>query len=74
MNSNNSKIEAIANSPYKEHLLDYLKEVQDHIADVRNGDYSAEARVAAVEAIDDLLIRKIKTLSKHVSSFDDTHN
>lgn len=47
--------------PQAERILQMLDLVKDEIADVRNGEYSAEARRSAIEAIDSVLYNKIKS-------------
>jgi hypothetical protein len=50
-----------------EYLLNLLDCVKDEIADVRKGNYSAEARLSAIEAIDKILYNKIKSAYMHQS-------
>ena len=59
-------IKQLAKSDYRKNLTLYLQEVQSYIADIRNGKYSNESRIIAVEAIQKLLIDKLHTLSGDV--------
>lgn len=56
-------LKGIAVSDYKENLIKYLKEVQQNIADIRNGNYSNEARIVAIDAIERHIIGQIRVLS-----------
>jgi hypothetical protein len=47
--------------PQAERILKMLDFVKDEIADVRKGNYSAESRLSAIEAIDSILYNKIKS-------------
>lgn len=67
----NSVLEIIAKSPYKDDLVSYLKGVQDHIADVRFGNYDIDARKQACEVIETLLIQKLVGLSKGVVKYSE---
>ena len=61
---NTELIRTIAeNEPLRKNVVTYLKQVQDEIADVRQGDYTAEARLCAVNLIDTLIIKKLNVLS-----------
>ena len=61
---NTELIRTIAeNEPLRKNVVAYLKQVQDEIADVRQGDYTAEARLCAVNLIDTLIIKKLNVLS-----------
>lgn len=64
---NNDLILSIAQSDYKKNLTEYLKEVQAYVADIRNGSYSNEVRVATIDVIQKLLIDKLHTLSGDVN-------
>lgn len=48
-------------TPSSERILQLLDMVKDEIADVRQGDYSAEARKEAIEIIDKVIYNKIKS-------------
>jgi hypothetical protein len=63
---NTELLKGIANSDYKGNLVKYLKEVQAYVADIRNGSYSNETRLATVDAIEKLLIGQLKVLSGEV--------
>lgn len=54
--------EAIAKSDFKGLLFEYLKQVKNEIADIRNGDYTYETRKATTEIIDNMIINKIRPL------------
>lgn len=56
-------LKGIATSGYKESLVEYLKEVQQEIADIRNGNYSNEARLLAVNIIQEKLIGQLRVLA-----------
>lgn len=47
--------------PNADRILSMLDCVKDEIADVRKGEYSAEARLSAIEAINNVLYNKIKS-------------
>jgi hypothetical protein len=57
----NETIEKVASRGVDD-LLELLDGVKDWIADARNGSYSNEARVGAIEAIDTVLYNKVKNL------------
>jgi hypothetical protein len=61
-------LQGIARSDYKNNLVAYLKEVQAYVADIRNGSYSNETRLATVDAIERLLIGQLKVLSGEVKN------
>jgi hypothetical protein len=63
---NHELLQGIARSDYKNNLVAYLKEVQAYVADIRNGTYSNETRLATVDAIERLLIGQLKVLSGEV--------
>jgi len=54
----------IATSGAKQEVLNALKTVQDQLADVRVGEYSIEARMAAIESIQRLLVIPIESYGK----------
>ncbi len=60
--------EAIGKSDFKNLLFTYLKQVKDEVSDIRNGDYSLETRKAVVEIIDNMIINKIRPMSKKVET------
>jgi predicted transcriptional regulator len=69
---NKELLKGIAKSDYKHNLITYLKEVQHEIADIRNGNYTNEARIAAVEAIEKHLIGELRVQSgEKKDNFDD---
>lgn len=63
---NSELLKGIAQSDYRKNLVAYLKEVQAHVADIRNGKDTNETRLATVKAIQELLIDKLHTLSGEV--------
>ena len=65
---NHELLQGIARSDYKNNLVTYLKEVQAYVADIRNGTYTNETRLATVDAIERLLIGQLKVLSGEVKS------
>ena len=65
---NHELLQGIARSDYKNNLVNYLKEVQAYVADIRNGSYTNETRLATVDAIERLLIGQLKVLSGEVKS------
>jgi hypothetical protein len=65
---NHELLQGIARSDYKNNLVAYLKEVQAYVADIRNGTYTNETRLATVDAIERLLIGQLKVLSGEVKS------
>jgi hypothetical protein len=65
---NHELLQGIARSDYKTNLVAYLKEVQAYVADIRNGSYSNETRLATVDAIEKLLIGQLKVLSGEVKN------
>lgn len=70
---NNELIKSIAQSDYKKNLVEYLKDVQGYMADIRNGNYPNEVRIATVEVIQKLLIDKLHTLSGDVNPNSDDY-
>ena len=60
-------LEIIAKSPYKDNLLEYLRDLQDYVADVRNGDYDPQTRLQTVEVLERQLIQKLISLSDGVA-------
>lgn len=62
----------MAQSDYRKNLVTYLKEVQNHVADIRNGTYDNETRKATVDVIQKLLIDKLHTLSGETSKDNDS--
>jgi hypothetical protein len=70
---NHELLQGIARSDYKNNLVAYLKEVQAYVADIRNGSYSNETRLATVDAIERLLIGQLKVLSGEVKSNADDY-
>lgn len=67
------KIKRIARSDLSKVLVEYLKDVQGYIADIRNGTYTNETRIAAVDVIQKLLIDKLHTLSGNISQNKDDY-
>jgi hypothetical protein len=65
---NTELLQGIARSDYKNNLVAYLKEVQAYVADIRNGSYTNETRLATVDAIERLLIGQLKVLSGEVKN------
>ena len=59
------------NEPTRKNVVTYLRQVQDFVADVRNGDYSKETRLQTCEVIEDLLIKKLSVLSNKRGEGDD---
>ena len=51
------------NDVTRKNVVAYLKQVQDEIADVRQGDYSKETRLQSIEVIETLLIKKLNAMS-----------
>jgi hypothetical protein len=70
---NHELLQGIARSDYKNNLVAYLKEVQAYVADIRNGSYSNETRLATVDAIERLLIGQLKVLSGEVKNNSDDY-
>lgn len=70
---NTELLQGIARSDYKNNLVTYLKEVQAHLADIRNGSWTNETRLAAVGAIESLLIEKLRVLSGEKSNNTDDY-
>ena len=56
-------LESISKSDFKNNLVEYLKQVQNEIADVRVGDYSTETRKAVIELLNTLVINKIRGMT-----------
>lgn len=59
------------NDVTRKNVVTYLKQVQDEIADVRQGDYSKETRLQSIQVIEDLLIKKLNVLSRKNSGGDE---
>lgn len=66
-------LQGIAKSDYRKNLVAYLKQVQDHVADIRNGNYTNETRVATIETIQKLLVDKLHTMSGVVNKDKDNY-
>lgn len=64
----NEAIKKLAGSGYSDLLLGAVEELQNKIADVRVGDYSAESRKVAIDILQTELYNKIKGLKKSKSS------
>lgn len=58
---NKDLLQGIINSSHRQNLVEYIKQVQSYIADIRNGSYDAETRKLAVDVIEKLLISKLKS-------------
>ena len=60
------KIQAIAESETGRFMVQYFEKVKDTIADVRYGPQGLtnDARVAAIKAIDELLVDKFRVLKR----------
>lgn len=52
-------LKQLAKSDYAKPLIEHMRNVQSTIADVRYGDYSSEARLVAIKAIEELVIAKL---------------
>ena len=62
---NTELIKFIAESePLRKNVVQYMRQVQDEIADVRNGSYPMETRLQTVAVIEDLIIKKLNVLSR----------
>ena len=69
---NSDLIKFIAeNDVTRKNVVAYLKEVQNYVADVRNGDYTKETRLQTVNVIEDLLIKKLNVLSRKNNGNDE---
>ncbi len=60
--------EAIGKSDFKNLLFQYLTQVKNEVSDIRNGEYTLETRKAVVEIIDNMIINKIRPMSKKVET------
>lgn len=60
--------EAIGKSDFKNLLFQYLAQVKNEVSDIRNGEYTLETRKAVVEIIDNMIINKIRPMSKKVET------
>lgn len=70
---NTELLKGIAQSDHKKNLVTYLKEVQAHVADIRNGTYDNPTRLATVEAIQRLIIDKLHPLSGDINRNNDDY-
>lgn len=70
----NTVLEIIAKSPYKDDLVTYLKQLQDYVADVRNGEYDPKTRLQTVDVIEHQLVQKLVGLSKGVVKYREEEN
>ena len=68
---NKDLLQGIINSSNRQNLVEYLKQVQSYIADIRNGGYSTETRKMSVDVIEKLLINKLKSPQDIESNTDD---
>jgi hypothetical protein len=68
---NKDLLQGIINSSNRQNLVEYLKQVQSYIADIRNGEYSTETRKMSVDVIEKLLINKLKSPQDIESNTDD---
>jgi len=59
------------NDVTRKNVVTYLKQVQDEIADVRQGDYSKETRLQSIQVIEDLIIKKLSVLSRKNNGEDE---
>lgn len=57
-------IEAIAKSDYKGNLVKLLEQIKSQVADIRVGNYTNETRKAVIEVIDEMILKKIRTLEE----------
>ena len=64
-NRTKERIAGIAKSETGTFLVEYFEQVKNQIADIRYGEgISEEARIAAIGAIDELLVDKFRVLSQ----------
>lgn len=59
------------NEPLKKNVVAYMRQVQDEIADVRNGTYSIETRLQSVTVIEEFIIKKLSVLSRKNNGEDE---
>ena len=71
---NYTVLEIIAKSPYKDDLVTYLRELQDYVADVRNGEYDPQTRIQTVDVIERELVQRLVGLSKGVVKYSEEEN
>ncbi len=64
-------LKGISKSDHKANLVKYLEQVKDFVADIRNGEYTNETRKAVVDAIDNLILAKLRVNSQTVDKNDD---
>jgi hypothetical protein len=63
---NSELLKGLIASGHDRNLLAYIVELQNYLADVRNGDYSIETRKQSVQVIEDLLVQKIKIIASKI--------
>jgi hypothetical protein len=69
---NTELIKFIAESePLRKNVVTYMRQVQDEVADVRNGNYPMETRLQTVAVIEDLIIKKLSVLSRKSNGEDE---
>jgi len=56
-------LRGISKSDYAKNLVVYLRQLENHVADIRNGDFSNETRKQTIDVIEELLVRKIISMS-----------